>query len=434
MSNGNLKPGPAAGDSDIRNNPIIEAFVNRESELGTLSEPRPTALQVSTLITPVQHRQSMPYEGVSARLADYPQSARIFSGVHVTPVHLMGHTSVNIRDNPSIQSSQSQQNNNMLFQKSSLDVELSEKQNRRGGPKTNIVQHSCVDDDETSDCLRDQVSSLYKSSNSARNYEGMLCKTITYGKAHIFCLSASIVTFVLILFESRFLLACLYTENDCATVASFVFRAALLSIIIILLELIKLLLQRVKSTKLTSPYPANTASADLSVPGDGLEVRFGKSTAQPVISVFSSVDRVVGWRRCFDGKKALITAIMSSFYLVLLAILSDAAIWLSTKHLNFLKHETLRKVSNASSFVIRPTEECPILVIHVGLVCLVFHALAVTPRLAICCIRSCGDGIRLRIVHRRSTVVHAPVSPNGNAVNFHRPNGHVPSTCQKSPT
>ncbi|EUB63728.1 hypothetical protein EGR_01351 [Echinococcus granulosus] len=318
MSNGNLKPGPAAGDSDIRNNPIIEAFVNRESELGTLSEPRPTALQVSTLITPVQHRQSMPYEGVSARLADYPQSARIFSGVHVTPVHLMGHTSVNIRDNPSIQSSQSQQNNNMLFQKSSLDVELSEKQNRRGGPKTNIVQHSCVDDDETSDCLRDQVSSLYKSSNSARNYEGMLCKTITYGKAHIFCLSASIVTFVLILFESRFLLACLYTENDCATVASFVFRAALLSIIIILLELIKLLLQRVKSTKLTSPYPANTASADLSVPGDGLEVRFGKSTAQPVISVFSSVDRVVA---------ALVTigAVLACF----MALMDWIACWVS---------------------------------------------------------------------------------------------------------
>lgn len=411
MSNGNLKPGPAAGDSDIRNAPIIETFVNRESELGTLSEPRPTNLQVNTLITPVQHRQSMPYEGVSARLADYPQSARIFSGVHVTPVHLTGQTSVNIRENPSTQSSQSQQNNNMPFQKSSLHVGFSdENQNRRKGPKTNILQNSFVIED-TSDCMRNQIPSLCESPNSARNRENALFRPTAYRKAHVFCLSTSILALVLILLESCFLLACLCIKNNCATVASFVFRAALLSIILILLELIKSILQRMKSSKLTSSCSANTTSVGLPVPRGGFEVSFGKSTVQPVLIISSSVDYVVDRRRCFGGKKASLTVIVTLLYLALLVILSDAAVWLPTKHSDLLKYETLRNASNASSFIIKPKEECSTPDILVGMICLVFHALLVTPRLVICCIRSWSEGIHLLTAHRRSTVVHGPLFP-----------------------
>ncbi|KAL5967891.1 hypothetical protein TSMEX_004395 [Taenia solium] len=434
MSSGNLKPGPAAGDSDIRNAPIIETFVNRESELGTLSEPRPTTLQVNTLITPVQHRQSMPYEGVSARLADYPQSARILSGVHATPVHLTGQTSINIRENPSTQSSQSQQNNNMLFQKSSLHIRFTdEKQNRRREPKTNVLQHSCVSED-TNDCLQNQISSHYDFSNSARNCEDTLGRPMADRKAHTFCLSTSILALVLILLESCFLLACLNTKKNCATVASFVFRAALLSIIIILLEIIKSFLQRVKPSKMAGSHSANTVSVDIPVPRGGFKVRFRKCTAQPVLIISSSVDYIIDRRRCFIGKKALLTVIMTLFYFALIVILSDAVVWLSTKHSDLLKNVTLRNASNASSFIIKPKEMCLIPEILVGLICLVFHTSLVTLRLAICCIRSWAKGVRLLTAHHRSTVAHGSLFPLMEALLTSTDPGTVPHQHAENPS
>ncbi|VDM25686.1 unnamed protein product [Hydatigera taeniaeformis] len=409
MSGGNIKPGPAAGDSETRNAPVIETFVNRESELGTLSEPRPATLQVNALITPVQHRQSMPYEGVSARLADHPQSTRIFSGVHVTPAHLTGQASINVRETPSTQFGQNQQNNNMLFQKSTLHVQLTGvKQNRRIGPKTNILQHYSIINGKDI-CLLNQISPLHDFPNSAGTCRTMLRKTVVYRKAHAFCLSTSIVALVPILLESCFLLASLYIKNNCAIIASFVSRTAVLSIIIVLLELTKSSLQKVKLSKSTASYSSNTASIDFPTSRNGFEMCTKKGLALPVLILSSSVDCAVDRRRC--DEKTLLTMVQILLYLTLLVILFGAAVWLSLKRFDLLKHETFGNASSGSSPIIEPKKECSTSDINVGLFILVTHALLMTLRLVIYCTSSWTKGMCLLTAHRRSTAVHGPLFP-----------------------
>ena len=103
--------GPAAGDSDIRNAFVFGTLlVSQGSERSTLSEPQPSTIRLGILdIPPVNYRRSQSYE----RITNHSQTDGLLNDARVTPVELFRTPGISFHNNPSIQSSRGQQNNNM---------------------------------------------------------------------------------------------------------------------------------------------------------------------------------------------------------------------------------------------------------------------------------------------------------------------------------
>ncbi|VDD81091.1 unnamed protein product [Mesocestoides corti] len=409
MPSRNSNPGPAAGDSNCRSNATVEAlFVNQESELGTVSEPRTASAQVASLVPPpVQHRQSAPFEWVHRGLIDPPQTTRVMSDVQVSPMRLTGRAALNISNDQGVQANSNQQNNNMSPQESSRSVRFAHVE--KGHARRSKTGTSCKTLD---DCGNKEDPFPFRPAyfNLENKIKAPTPRSTAYRKARFHCLLSLVSALFLLFFESCFMFACLYLRIRCAFIASFIFRVALLSVTIILLELAQSFFWRDFSSENQNSHlysthsdlqPSVTASPLTTITIDRpvlkrdfwFQSSIERGIANPDFVTPSPVDSIADKQRILDGKKVALKVIVTVLYLVILTILLNGVIWIPSQ--SVLRSENSTTVARIDSPLTKPDSECPKLGVYVGLTYAGIHVVLIALRMVLCCATGFGGGIRL---------------------------------------
>lgn len=423
MSSGNRKPGPAAGDSDLRNNAIIESlFVSRESELATLSEPRHANANATTLVPPpVQHRQSLPVENTQGNYTEYSQLPATRALSDAIALHVpINRTANNNSDNPEEILSPIQMNNNMADDQQPRRVRFADQERRSKLSKSALGsgisrKPSIADKEDFPGFGTLQPDFL----NAGIKLKTAAPKSMAYRRAQILCLVSVAVILAFILFETIFMLGCIYLKRNCPSIAGFICRVALLSIIIAILEWIRAYLWRDKSPVYDRfPQSARHVGSDDAM---HLQMMVGSLNGEdqsapttvvnpPVLQMPTSIsapvsDYQVERRRCFDGKQVTLAIIATVFYFTVIVLLLDAAVWIPVQLFN-----ATARTQNMTSPIITHSngttdqeKACSSSGIYVGLVYLAIHATLIVLRIVAWCIANCGSSVRLFVSRYRAT-------------------------------
>ncbi len=430
MPVGNQKPGPAAGDSETRHNAIIESlFVSRESDLRTLSEPRQTSLHTATLVPPpVQHRQSFPAELTQGRTAEfaYIPVSRTLSDAHMNTLRAQGQTMNNSSQPAQVTPMNSQSNNNMPIDESSRHVRFADetRQSKRSHSRTGSRlsrRFSFGGKDDFGSLQPDFLNAGIKLKTAAP-------KSMAYRRAKIMCLLSAVSLFAFILFEVVFMFTCIYLKKSCPSIAAFICRVAMISVIISVLEWTRSYLWREntpRSEQDLQPHSANEDAMHLSMMASNLNTTGDNQTpangdfgiSSPPADDFTTTGLSMGpplsgrgqgdqRRRCLDGRQVALAVIIGVFYFTVVVLLLDAAVWIPWQYRLSLEDVVLpanasMNVSNLKNET-NVGEKCPTPSIYVSLVYLAMHAIMILLRVVLVCVTSCGNGMRFLASRYRS--------------------------------
>ncbi|KAM7540415.1 hypothetical protein Aperf_G00000032417 [Anoplocephala perfoliata] len=380
---------PAAGDSEGQGRGLNRTlFVHQEHHLSTHSEPQPTTLQNSSLISlSVRHHHSVPLE--------FSQTSRVLSAVHAS--------SVQDNFNPtSNQFDQNQRNNHMLIKHSPHRSIICEE--RKGcRPRSSTSHPRKFEDGEVHNVLPAQDESSNSESQIAYS-QFSACQ-----KAKMLRLSALIIILMFIVLEIAFLLLSLRVKRSCSTIALIVLQGAILSIIIIILESVKAYLCRSKVRSLerfTSLSANQVSSLENTLNRIGTEgfvedgdfgLRYEKEGFHPAQFAHDSVNRIIESHCCFHGKQVVLNILATIFYCALIIVMLNGFFKIATESEKIKNFATANITSHLNLTDKRLQMECRNSDLNIGIIYLVIHLVSVMLRVTVCWCLDCGGCVRVLI-------------------------------------